>query len=486
MIPSWISFELFSLTTQLFHAPSPLLNHMNKESGPLQKFMDKCASPLVQVIFVGLVCLCCPGMFNALSGIGAGGLMGSDVYLTNTANSVLYVFFAVVGFFGGSFCNKFGPRLTLTVGSVGYVIYSASLWVYDTKENRGFVIAAGAILGCCAGLLWTAQGSIMMSYPEEKNKGKYVAVFWAIFNVGGILGSLITLGLNLQNHTGKVATGTYVAFIVIMGLGIVLTFLLVSPSRVVRHDGTKVLVHEAASWSTEIMNVIRVVKDWRMLCLAPAFLCSNWFYAYQFHMNAVYFDAGTRALNSAMYWTFQIVGSLGIGLLLDYTGLSRRARALVTGAFLFVIIIAVWIGGFIFQLGFEADFKDTKHWTSPGFGGPFVLYLCYGLTDAMYQTYMYWLMGSMSNDSTVLSRYAGFYKAVQSAGAALSFGIDTGAVRLRWAALIAWLLLIVSFPGIFAVANKVPPTLISEEDMVATDEKKEVETDEKKEVETPV
>jgi hypothetical protein len=28
-----------------------------------------------------------------------------------------------------------------------------------------FVVAAGAILGVCAGLLWTAQGSLMLAYP---------------------------------------------------------------------------------------------------------------------------------------------------------------------------------------------------------------------------------------------------------------------------------------------------------------------------------
>lgn len=76
---------------------------------------DKYCSPVVQVCLLGLVCLCCPGMFNALSGLGAGGLMASDITLTNTANSVLYACFALVGFFAGSVTNKLGVRLTLTV-----------------------------------------------------------------------------------------------------------------------------------------------------------------------------------------------------------------------------------------------------------------------------------------------------------------------------------------------------------------------------------
>jgi hypothetical protein len=50
----------------------------------------------------------------------------------------------------------------------------------------GFVVAAGAILGVCAGLLWTALGSLMLAYPTEDQKGKYIGIFWSIFNLGGM------------------------------------------------------------------------------------------------------------------------------------------------------------------------------------------------------------------------------------------------------------------------------------------------------------
>lgn len=62
----------------------------------------------------------------------------------------------------------------------------------------GFVIAAGAILGICAGLLWTAQGSLMMAYPTEGQKGKFIGIFWAIFNLGGVVGASVALGLNIH------------------------------------------------------------------------------------------------------------------------------------------------------------------------------------------------------------------------------------------------------------------------------------------------
>jgi hypothetical protein len=54
-------------------------------------------------------------MFNALSGLGAGGSMSSNVSLTDSANGALYGCFAIVGFFAGTFTNTIGVKYTLTV-----------------------------------------------------------------------------------------------------------------------------------------------------------------------------------------------------------------------------------------------------------------------------------------------------------------------------------------------------------------------------------
>ncbi|CAO3665628.1 unnamed protein product [Umbelopsis vinacea] len=408
-------------------------------------------------------------MFNSLNGLGAGGRMSKDVALTDAANAALYACFAIVGFFAGSIVNKFGPKYTLMVGTVGYIIYSASLWVYDVKENTGFVIAAGAILGCCAGLLWTAQGAIMMAYPSEQQKGRFVSIFWTIFNLGGVLGSLIPLGMNLTNNgTTGVSTGTYTVFVVIMACGTVLCLLIAPPEKVVRKDGTKVEVHPNLGWKEELKGVLRVVFEWRILVLIPAFLASNWFYAYQFGINAIYFDIQTRALNGVVYWASQIVASILIGQLLDYKGLHRRSRGLLGLFIVGLICMGVWAGGLAFQLTFDRSFASPINWTSPGFGGPFFLYMMYGFTDALYQSYLYWLMGAMSNDSNTLARYAGFYKAVQSAGGAISFGIDAVHTALIVELIICWALVAVSLPLIWLVARQVTDT-----NMDSEDEKKE-------------
>jgi len=56
--------------------------------------------PYTQVVLLGFVCFACPGLFNALNGLGAGGQVDSTT--SANANSTLYATFAVAAFFAGS------------------------------------------------------------------------------------------------------------------------------------------------------------------------------------------------------------------------------------------------------------------------------------------------------------------------------------------------------------------------------------------------
>jgi MFS family permease len=133
-------------------------------------------------------------LVQAVNGLGAGGQV--DTGPADRANTALYATFSIVAFFAGSFANKLGIRLTLSFGGFGYGLYVASLLSYNHTANVGFLIFAGALLGVCAGLLWTAQGAIMMSYPSEGSKGKYISWFWMIFNLGAVIGSLVSASIS--------------------------------------------------------------------------------------------------------------------------------------------------------------------------------------------------------------------------------------------------------------------------------------------------
>jgi hypothetical protein len=98
-------------------------------------------NPYTQVVLLGFVCFACPGLFNALNGLGAGGQVEGTT--SANANSTLYATFALTAFFAGSVSlylfsfpcrlthfssvnNVLGPRMTLFLGSSGYAIYIGS------------------------------------------------------------------------------------------------------------------------------------------------------------------------------------------------------------------------------------------------------------------------------------------------------------------------------------------------------------------------
>jgi hypothetical protein len=56
-------------------------------------------NPYTQVVLLGFVCFSCPGLFNALNGLGAGGQVEGTT--SANANSTLYATFALAAFFAG-------------------------------------------------------------------------------------------------------------------------------------------------------------------------------------------------------------------------------------------------------------------------------------------------------------------------------------------------------------------------------------------------
>ncbi|KAI0427015.1 major facilitator superfamily domain-containing protein [Xylaria sp. FL1042] len=397
------------------------------------------ASPKAQLLMVSFVCFLCPGLYNALGGLGGGGQLNPHVQAN--ASTATYAVFAVVGFFSGSFANKLGIKITLSLGGIGYSLYSASFLCYNHTKNEGFVTFAGAFLGVSAGLLWTAQGAIMMAYPLEKSKGRYISSFWVIFNAGGVIGALIVLVQNLNNTSGTVTDGTYAAFIVLMFVGAVLALFLVNADSVIREDGSKVIVMKEPTWQSEIYGLWECIRlsPWVVL-LFPMFFASNIFYTYQQNgVNGAHFNLRARSLNSLLYWLAQILGALVYGTALDFSRVRRSVRAKSALITLLILTFAIWGGGYAFEknqppreITVQPSYEQFKiDYTDPGYIGPAFLYIFYGFYDACWQTSIYWWMGALSNSGRKTANMAGFYKGIQSAGAAVFWALDGHGVAYR-------------------------------------------------------
>lgn len=323
--------------------------------------------------------------------------------------------------------NIFGHRI-LVPAALTYVLYVGS---YLTP-NPAFTIATGAILGIGAGFLWTAQAGIMMSYPEEKDKGKAFSIFWMVFNLGATVGAAIPLGANFDNTQNSVQIGTYIGFMCIMGFGAFLSLALLPAHRVIRSNGSPVSLHKFSNWKREAIEIFKLFLDWKMLCLIPLFAGSNWFYTYQFQVynGGGFFSLRARSLNNLVYWLCQIIGAGVFGLVLDWAKLgNRRTRAIIANTFILAILIASWVGAIFVQKKFTFESVKVPGYVqtdiySPDYAGYCILYAVFGLVDAIYQGFIYWLMGTMTNDTERAARYGGFYKTIQNAASAIASQVD--------------------------------------------------------------
>ncbi|KAH9948043.1 MFS general substrate transporter [Amylocystis lapponica] len=427
-------------------------------------------TPMAQVVLVGMTCFATVGMFSAVSNLGAGGTQ--DIALSDTANGVLYGCFAITGLVAGGINNLLGPRLTLFIGTLGYALYVGALWCHQTQGTAWFLIFAGAILGISAALLWSAQGSIMMSYPLEKDKGKAFGIFWAIFQFGSFIGAVIALAINIKSGgLTAVSTSTYIAFLVIIFVGVASSVLILPPNKVIRGDGTIVKLEEHSKVHEELVEMWNALKDWRIIALLPMFFSSNYFYAYQGAINTAKFDGPTRALIATLEAAGAIVGALMIGyLVLDarFVG-HRRTRGYLGLGIVTSMIIIVWAVGLAWQVTFnraQAKAEPLINYHDKAFRGKGALFFFYYFGDSCYQALVYWIMSALSNDPFKLARYAGLYKAFQSAGAAGSFGMDAVATPFLNEILASWIMMLVSFPLAYVVLRTVKETNYGDEKMV--------------------
>ncbi|KAF7797705.1 hypothetical protein EIP86_011057 [Pleurotus ostreatoroseus] len=320
-----------------------------------------------------------------------------------------------------------------------------------------------------------------MSYPLEKDKGKAFGIFWAIYSFGSFIGSIIALAINIEDGSlGAVSTSTYIAFLVIIIFGVVSSAFVLPPNLVTRSDGTIVKLDTSTKVHSELAEMLRLLKDWRVISLLPMFFASNYYYAYLGSVNATVFDSATRALNGALEGVGSIIGALAIGFfVLDAKWLPRRRRGYLGLTVLAVMTIVIWSVSLVWQLTFTRHYKQEHggHWINyhdADYKGKGALYFFYFVCDASNQAMIYWIMSALSNDPFTLARFAGIYKAIQSAGSAGAYGMDAVLTPLLNEHLACWSMLLCSLPLAFLVIRTIKETNYGDEDMHYTDVVSEV------------
>jgi len=390
------------------------------------------ASAVTQIWIVGFLAFCGPGLFNALNGLGNAG--SSNALVAAMANGSLYITFAITSCFAGAAFNLAGPIPLFVLGGASYAAYAICIFFAD--RAAALAILGGVILGVGAGLFWTAQGSLMMAYATPQSRGRLIATFWMIFNLGGVLGGFLAFGLNFHNESGTANHTSYFCFIGVMLMGAAAApFMLAHPSRVLREDGSQVVLEQGSSPMEELRSAMSAFSDPFIQCNVMFYFASNWFYTYEFSgFNGAQFNVRTRGLNSSLFWAAQMMAAWRFGMVLDapHSALTRAKTGMAI--VLSSVIVSLGLAIAINLLGHCPDgHRWDKHMScfldfatnSPHSLVPMFVFALLGAADAVYQSYAYWLMSTVAGtDVRKMVGYAALYKGCQSFGAGLAWLSD--------------------------------------------------------------
>ncbi|KAK6951505.1 hypothetical protein Daesc_006026 [Daldinia eschscholtzii] len=198
---------------------------------------------------------------------------------------------------------------------------------------------------------------------------------------------------------------------------------LISPlERVVRSDGTRILVSEKLTFKEEF-KLIRFTMTSKLILLSALWAVWSFFYSGTWSTYlGIYFSVRSRALSSLISPFFCIVGCFGLGFILDIKSLSQRRRAQL-GLFVVVILnLGVYIWSIIMQAKFNTTNPGKIDWDEPLYASSFLPYFFVQTTGPLSQSYMYWLLSSFATDAQSNVRNGAAFSCVTLALMAASVG----------------------------------------------------------------
>ncbi|KXT01574.1 hypothetical protein AC578_6353 [Pseudocercospora eumusae] len=387
--------------------------------------------PFTQNFIAGSILFCLPGIYLALTGLGAGGGKPSSQQVAANVNAILYGAFFLTGWFGGAIFNLIGPRWTVLLGSIGYAIYTGGLWYYDRTGNSWLAYLGGAIDGVSGGLLWASANAIAYSYAEEKDKALYMTIQWTLCEGGSTIAALVALGINMhaESQNAGAPNPVYIVFIVIQVFAMVLAVtLLVRPKTIVRSDGTHLALFDPPAIKTELLGVINMLRDYRFMLLLPPIFAAEMALALQSSLNGYYFNLRTRSLNNLMFNFIQLPASFGMTYILDNERFGRRrVRCLIGITLMSAITLSICAAEAAWLVKNDIDRSKpgpSVDWTDSRFGSPFAIYTIYGSVYSIYQIAVQYVICTLTNEPERLSRMAGVFRGVTAIGMMFSFILD--------------------------------------------------------------
>ncbi|KAI3398515.1 hypothetical protein diail_9039 [Diaporthe ilicicola] len=393
---------------------------------------------LTQMMLLSVQAFCGPAMDDAIAGLGGGGLATPQT--SNTATAINYTMLAIVCAFGGPLVNKLGVKWSLVIGAATFPIRGASYYANSKFGNQWFLILASFLNGLGTG------------FCLAKN--------------------------HIKGVEGGVTPDTYIAFVIIECFALPFAFLISPLERVVRSDGTRIVVSEPLSTKQELKQ-IRITATSKLILLSCIWAFWSFFYSGTWSTYlAEYFTVRARALSSLISPFFCIVGCFGLGFILDIKGLSQRRRAQL-GLYTVVLLnMGVYIWSVVMQVRFDHNNPGAIDWDEPLYPSAFLPYFFVQTTGPLSQSYMYWLISSFATDAQSNVRNGAAFRCVEAVGQAVSYGLNTNAdLSTLVGFCVTFALMAVALGPMIVLTNdvpdRIPADVLAEEHQAAIEGKKE-------------
>eukprot|EP00039_Didymoeca_costata_P031551 m.35251 g.35251 ORF g.35251 m.35251 type:complete len:596 (-) comp8863_c0_seq1:474-2261(-) len=307
---------------------------------------------------------------------------------------LIYVTFALGGFFAPAICRNIGPQTSMFIGGITYVFFVASLTYMITPV----VLVASFFIGIGASILWTGQGMTISLNTTEQNKTTYNSLYWGIFNlclVPGNLAAHFILKPGKSSNTTKhdplhdMVTGwtfpdsvLFLALAVCGALGCAIFLLIRKPDP---NFGTIPPVETRSAW-TQIKATVALLGKPQMLCLLPIFtfngvgmtMWSSWFPR---QMTSTVIGLVMPCVGAA-----EFVGGLTMGRFVDAFG---RSPGLALGASFYLGALALTYLGNQKLTNWCSEHHPKSPMPCEEFDSYYPFYLAailYGLGDCTFQS----------------------------------------------------------------------------------------------------
>ncbi|KAI3394661.1 hypothetical protein diail_2471 [Diaporthe ilicicola] len=290
--------------------------------------------------------------------------------------------------------------------------------IWTALNNLG-----AASCGIGASLFWASEAAIAVGWPketvQETVRGRYVAIWMCIRQLGPPVGGAISLALNINtNHAGNVTYTTYQGLVAISALGAPFALLLSQPQEVIRQDGTKIPYMKKTTLGFEARAIWKQLRNREMLMLIPVF--------------QTYSTVRSRALASFLTAILGAAGDLVTGLVLDWNRFSRSARSKGVYIFVLVSVTGAWTWNAVIEseLSRAEDPPIFDLGGGPWFNSAFAVYLLFKFFYEVLQTYIYWLMAEIKggqNDGDI-ARTTGILRSWESIGSVVAYAVGATSV----------------------------------------------------------